>query len=1120
VNDEAPRQPDAAGPTGAASPPGPREDAATQVAGPLPPGVPERIGGFRLRQALASGGMGTVYLAVQDQPRRTVALKIMKRGLLSESLMRRFEFESQILGRLRHPGIAQVFEAGTFEDRGERLPYFAMEYIPKARPISDYVHGRRLGTRDTFALFIRVCEAVHHGHQKGVIHRDLKPENILVDAEGNPKIIDFGVARTTGADIAAATLQTDVGQLVGTLQYMSPEQCEADPHDIDTRSDIYALGVVLYELLTHRLPYDVGRVAIYEATRLIREHTPPRPSTIDRALRGDAETIVMRAMEKDRDRRYQSAADLARDMERYLGNEPIEARRPSVIYNLRMFARRHRGLAAATIVVTCVLILATTVSIGYAVQASLAERRATAAGVVAMRERDAADAARLAAQDAKRESDRQRDAALAAEARAERQAYILHVAAAISSLEAGDVPTAKRHLERAPQRFRGWEWRRLSRVADASQAVIRGNDSWIQSVAVTADGSRVISGAVDGSIRIFSTLTGEPVGRAAGHHSPVYQVVCSPDSLRLASASADNTVKVWNLVTGAELATLRGHTGVVSCVAYDRTGARLVSGSSDGTVRVWDAFRAIELHAIALGDAAVDCLAVSPDGSLIAVAATDELVHLFDTETGRSGSTLAGHTGFVSAITFSPDGARLAGAAEDGTVRVWLLDGSQPALTLRGHAGLVTGVAFDPDGTRLASTGEDGTLRLWDPLSGRDIITLSGHEGIVTSVAYDAVGVTIATGAEDRTIRLWDAHEFFEVTRVDSAPRAGVRAIAVSPDGTRLATGHDDQRIDLRDSLSGEHLGALAAHTATIRALAFAPDGSFLASGADDATVRLWSAHTGKPLGTLGGHDRLVSSIAITPDSAAVISGSWDGRILSHAVGAGTSRQLAQFSASINGLALSPRGDRVVAGLSDGSVTLKGLDDDDRVVLLPEGDDSIRTVAWAPDGGSLAGGSANGMVRVWSAESLEELWSAPGHALAVTCVGFLPDGDRLVSASTDGALRVWERATGEALGTLRDGSDPIECLALSPDGTWCATGSLTGQVFLLDGGPARARYLDRSGLRLAQGSGASLFSSLLAQGAAPEEIIQRVRDDPRLGMLERRCALNCALRHCCAAGSR
>ena len=312
---------------------------------------PEMIGQYRIIGVIGSGGMGAVYEAAQDNPRRRVALKVVKSERATPAAMRRFKFEVQALARLRHPGIAQIYEAGTFQSEAGEQPYFAMEYIPAARPITDYADEMDLGIEERIRLFERVCDAVHHGHQKGIIHRDLKPDNILVDRGGNPKIIDFGVARATDADLAVTTLQTGVGQIIGTLQYMSPEQCLGDPGEVDTRADVYSLGVILYELLCRKLPYDIGKQAILEAIRVIREEPPRRPSTVTRVIRGDIETITLKALEKRPDRRYDSAAGLRRGLQHYLQHDPIEARPPSLAYQARMFARRHRTVVASAAVV-------------------------------------------------------------------------------------------------------------------------------------------------------------------------------------------------------------------------------------------------------------------------------------------------------------------------------------------------------------------------------------------------------------------------------------------------------------------------------------------------------------------------------------------------------------------------------------------------------------------------------------------------------------------------------------------------------------------------------------------------------------------------------------------------
>jgi len=326
-------------------------------------GVPDRIGHYHIRRLIGSGGMGAVYEAVQENPRRIVALKIIKPGVASPSAMRRFQYEAQLLARLQHPGIGQIYEAGVYPGPGgEPVPFFAMEYIAQAMPVTEYARSRQLSTLERLDLFSKVCDAVSFGHSKGIIHRDLKPANILVGADGQPRVIDFGVARGTDSDLAMTTLQTGAGQIVGTLQYMSPEQCQGDPRALDERTDVYALGVILFELLCERLPYDVSNVAIFEASRIVREGVPSRPGAIDRRLKGDLETIIVKAIHKDRERRYQTVADLAADLHRFGAGDPIAARRDSLVYVAatlgRSLAARNRAAA-----VLCVVVLAAVLGI-------------------------------------------------------------------------------------------------------------------------------------------------------------------------------------------------------------------------------------------------------------------------------------------------------------------------------------------------------------------------------------------------------------------------------------------------------------------------------------------------------------------------------------------------------------------------------------------------------------------------------------------------------------------------------------------------------------------------------------------------------------------------------------
>ncbi len=380
--------------------------------------LPATIGRYRILSLLGEGGMGAVYEAEQDQPRRKVALKVIKTAWASPELIRRFELEGQVLGRLHHPGIAQIYEAGAAETSYGSQPYYAMELI-HGMSLTGYANSRKLATRERLMLMIAVCEAVEHAHQRGIIHRDLKPANILVDENNQPKILDFGLARITDSDVEA-TRETDMGQLLGTLAYMSPEQVLADPSKIDTRSDIYSLGVIFYELLAGKLPYALPRHLPAIVVTILRTDATSL-SGVNRSFRGDIETIVAKALEKDKERRYSSAAELGADIRRHLDHEPIAARPPSASYQIQKFAHRHKALAAGTVAVFLALSAGMVASTWQALRARAAERLALEQrDRVAVAERRAT-AERDRALTAEESARKERDRAVAAEARAQQE---------------------------------------------------------------------------------------------------------------------------------------------------------------------------------------------------------------------------------------------------------------------------------------------------------------------------------------------------------------------------------------------------------------------------------------------------------------------------------------------------------------------------------------------------------------------------------------------------------------------------------------------------------------------------------------------------------------------------
>ncbi len=358
-------------------------------------GRPDRVGRYEVIREIGRGGMGVVYEARQENPSRSVALKVLHSAYAGGKVLRRFELEAQLLGQLEHPGIARVYEAGSVEAGGSSLPFIAMELID-GPSLTEYAEAHKLGRAERLELLARVCDAVHHAHQRGVIHRDLKPANILVatghattraDARfaglGQPKVLDFGVARAAGLETQVTTIQTGEAQLIGTIAYMSPEQVAGDPAAIDIRSDVYALGVVLFELLTGRQPHDLSNCTMFEAVRRIREDEPDRAATADRSLRGDVDTIVSKALEREADRRYQTAAELADDLRRFLRSEPIVARRASTVYQLRKFARRNKALVTGVAVAFVGMALGTGVSVWKAVDATRQRDRAVEANRVA-----------------------------------------------------------------------------------------------------------------------------------------------------------------------------------------------------------------------------------------------------------------------------------------------------------------------------------------------------------------------------------------------------------------------------------------------------------------------------------------------------------------------------------------------------------------------------------------------------------------------------------------------------------------------------------------------------------------------------------------------------------------
>src|SRR5262245_48422060 len=793
---------------------------------PLP--AESQIGPYKLLEQIGEGGMGVVYMAQQTEPvKRKTALKVIKPGMDSKQVIARFEAERQALALMDHQHIARVLDAGTTESG---RPYFVMELV-RGVPINEYCDKQRLNTRQRLELFFGVCRAVQHAHLKGIIHRDLKPSNVLVTLhDGVPvvKVIDFGVAKALNQELTEKTLFTQYSQMVGTPLYMSPEQAELSGLDIDTRTDVYSLGVLLYELLTGTTPFDKERLknaGFDEMRRIIREDEPPKPSTristiraagdstaagkrdsdprqLSRVLRGELDWIVMKALEKDRSRRYESASALAADIQRYLSDEPVLACPPTTMYRFQKLTRKHKpALVTAAAIAVC-LILGTTVSAWQAVRATTAEAQANANKQKAVANEQKAVANAAAAEQKEQEATKQRDElselnkkleaanaqlqATQAELRATLYASNMNLAKhAWDANDAGRLATLLGQHRPKPDEpdLRGFEWHYLYRQSHAEILDLKIN---ADSVAYSPDGKHLAC-ACDNAIKIVDSQTGRLLltfNNGGGGGGNWYNgIACSPDGKRLAAWAGFGTRqgKIWDAETGQVLHTLNGP---CFTVAFSPDGKRVASagwapaggeGGRNCQLILWDAERGQQVFSVKSTRIAGN-MAFRPDGKHLACG-----TKVFDAKTGEDVFDLK-QTGDVC-VAYSPDGKRL--ASGDRALKVWDAETGQEILTIQGIPDGIRNVAYSPDGKHLAGACYDRTLRIWDAQSGREIFMIKGARG-GSGLAYSPDGSRLVFNGG--TVQLWDARKDQRPLTIKASDATHIASLSYSPDGKRLAT--------------------------------------------------------------------------------------------------------------------------------------------------------------------------------------------------------------------------------------------------------------------------------------------------------------------------------------------
>lgn len=1021
--------------------------------------VGRRIGPYLLLRELGQGGMSTVYLATRDNAAydQQVAIKVVWPGLRSRHLWRRFRQEQQILASLDHPHIARLLDGGTTEDG---WPYLVMEYVA-GEPINIYCAERKLPIVARLRLLQDVCAAVEYAHAQGVIHRDLKPNNILVTHEGIVKLLDFGIAKLMTPDphATAATLTLTALHPM-TPDYASPEQIRGD--ELTPASDVYSLGVILYELLTGERPYRFKSPLPHEITRAICEVEPDAPSRrvaqlartraifvaeapdkLRRELKGDLDNITLTALAKAPAQRYQSPAALAADIARHLNRQAVTARGNNPLYRASKRVRRHKALTA----LAAFILLAGLVALGW--------WRATA------------PARRAAAQHAAYAATIDRAALALAMGRSDECAQLLPGCAPAPGTED----------------LRGFEWYYLWRRSHQSQHTLPHSAAVLEA-AFVLDGERILTNGPLESFHLWDSATGYLVDTWQTGKTPNYPTSHEkrermlitdgdgigwlkdfrtgrltrafagslgvmtagsvfPDEQRLAVGHEDGTIALWTLGAEQPFRTLRGAPGLINYLLVSATGQRILTQVNNELIQLWDvsAGRVLATYRERVGAA----VRFSFDGRYFWTIADGRRLTVREAATGRTVAALpdvnssfqgaqlvradllcAEAQGILTCFSFptlkeqfafnlsrsvflaaqlSPDGKLLAATSGDGGLLLRDFATKRLLADVREHSQPVWHFNFSADSRKLVTAGDDHLAKVWDIAQLTAPPVLEGHKGKVFSVAFAPDGRSLVSASSDRTIKLWGV-QTGNVLREFTGHEDQILCVAFSPDGHRLASSGADGTVRVWDVATGRLLLTLK-HPLQIHSVAFSPDGRLLATGCDDHKIRLFDALTGRALRTLAGHSKEVWSVAFAPDGRTLASGSVDRTVKLWNVTTGRE-----------------------------TATLTGHDD------------WVWSVVFSPDGKLLATGSSDRTVKLWDLATRQPLRTFTGHTDEVFEVAFTPDGQRLATASNDKSVKIWDVATARPLLTFNEHSNEVWSVAFSPDGQMLASGSWDETIHL------------------------------------------------------------------------
>jgi serine/threonine protein kinase/WD40 repeat protein len=1034
-----------------------------------------RIGHYKLLQRLGEGGCGVVYMADQEEPvRRRVALKVIKLGMDTRSVVARFEAERQALAMMDHPNIARVLDAGA-TDKGR--PYFVMELVRGIR-ITDYCDQNQLSTNARLELFISVCQAVQHAHQKGIIHRDLKPSNILVtlrDGVPVPKVIDFGIAKATEQRLTDKTLFTELHHFMGTPAYMSPEQAEMSGLDVDTRSDIYSLGVLLYELLTGKMPFDTCELiasGLDTLRKTIREKDPVRPSTklatlqgeeltttarrrsvdsskLAKLLRGDLDWIVMKCLEKDRARRYDTANGLATDIKRHLQNETVVARPPNSAYRFQKLVRRNKFACAATVAVAAALLFGIIVSSWQAAKATQAKHDAELSRQTAEANERKAVAAEI------RETEL-REQAQAGELTARWNAYASDMNAAKQAIDDSNYGRAVERLNRQrPKRgqadLRGWEWRYLWQQArsDALSTLPWEGYRQIVSLAVSQDGRWLAAGiGRQTGLTVWDLRTKQQAARLAQGEKLAYaafsptQPLLAFSSLRITSSGqAQSRLHFWDTDKQQMIAELPLDDTCFG-VAFSRNGSTLAT-CTDTEITLWQMPSGTKISTYPRkgqrGDSegATD-FAVTPDSALAAYGSDHDL-RVVDLRHGKELWAARPWPMPIIALAFSPDGKTLAGAGGYALsdIRLWDAATGKETGRLEGHTAWTSSLLFLPDGKRLASSSADQTIRIWDLASQKCVDVLRGPWLEVWRVVLLPDGKTLASSTKDGWICFWDT----SVTH----PRQAFVTLPVPVARWRFAP-------DSRSVLALDHHGEVARWSGTdfqqkesllrpqfdYDSHVLSDDARLLVTHHRNGVVRVWdissrkllhewtyAAKTEQPLRIQAGGDKLVTwsrsdnLLHERETTTGLETQSWPGP-----------------NGFLLGFGLSPNGQSCLSIGEDNDVVARNLADKSSSKLNLKMEPVLGAIdtAFSPNGKLFGVANGSGFAQVWDTATWRDVVTLRGYLKGVSTLSFSPDSRRLMTGSSDhDAIKLWAAENWQDVLTL-NASGFFYQPAFSPDG--------------------------------------------------------------------------------------